>query len=398
MHRAIHAALCALLVVLPTRVPAAEVSPPELQCSAAVLIDPETRQVLYARHPDERRPPASLTKMMTALLVAEKGDLDRTVVVSERAAAVGETSMNLKSGEELKLRHLLTGAMLASANDAAAACAEAVAGSVEDFVALMNRRAAELGLENTHFTNPHGLHAEDHYSSARDLAILGLHVMGRAELRPIVRTEEAAVPWPGRPYDRKLRNRNRLLQHWEACDGIKTGYTAQAGRCLAASAYIDGWRLICVVLDSEDAWTDARVLLEWGFASFYKVALVSRELTRATVQVRGGVRETVQAHAARDVIAVIPRQARPEEPVLAEGVRPAPVTAGEPCGTLAVTMPDGSRETVKLVADADVPQSPWAQMLSEQWSLALLAAVLALAGGVLAHGAASEAVGARRAR
>ncbi|MFW6157053.1 MAG: D-alanyl-D-alanine carboxypeptidase family protein, partial [Armatimonadota bacterium] len=220
---------------------------PELDCSAAVVIDPETRQFIYEHNADERLFPASLTKMMTALLVAEAGDLHRTVTISQRAATVGESSMNLTAGEELKVEHILMGALLPSANDAAVACAEAVSGSLEEFVELMNERARQLGMTNTRFANPHGLHDENHYSTARDMAILALHVMGRAELRPIVCRQEAIVPWPGKPHDRKLLNRNRLLEQWPDADGVKTGYTRQAGDCLAASAYVDGWRLISVV-------------------------------------------------------------------------------------------------------------------------------------------------------
>ncbi len=369
---------------------------PELDCSAAVLMDPETRQFIYERNADDRLFPASLTKMMTALLVAEAGDLHRTVTISQRAAAVGESSMNLTAGEELKVEHILMGALLPSANDAAVACAEAVSGSLEEFVALMNERAQQLGMTNTRFANPHGLHAENHYSTARDMAILALHVMGRAELRPIVRRQEAIVPWPGKPHDRKLLNRNRLLEQWPDADGIKTGYTRQAGDCLAASAYVDGWRLISVVLDCETRpWDEARKLLEWGFDNFLKVALVSADLTRATVEVRGGVEEIVQAQAAEDVIAIVPR-GPVVEPVLLDEAVDAPVTAGQPVGRLAVSMPDGETRTVDLIALEDVARSPWAQVLSDQRYFIALALVMAIAAGVLVHGAASEALGARR--
>lgn len=372
------------------------VTPPELDCGAAVLIDPATRQVLYEHGADERRAVASLTKMMTALLVAESGNLDRTITVSERAAAVGETTMNLSAGEEIKLRHLLSGIMLPSANDGATACAEAVSGSVDAFVERMNERAAELGMNCTRFANPHGLHEDDHYSTARDMAILGLHVMGRPELRPIVRQKEEIVPWPGKPHDRKLMNRNRLLAQWEHADGIKTGYTRQAGNCIAASAYVDGWRLICVVLASSDTRTEARTLLEWGFNSFYKVALVSKELTRANLVVHGGTAETVDAYAAEDVIAVLPRTQRPAEPVLLEDSCDAPVVAGTVVGRLGVTMPDGSIHSVDLLAAESVPVSTWARLTGESWSFAALALLLALAVGVLVHGTAAETLSSRR--
>jgi len=376
--------------------PAADL--PSLTAKSAVLVDPETRQVLYDYNGGKRSYPASLTKMMTALLVVEHGNLAPEVTVSKRAAAVGETTMNLAAGESITLERLLWGALVNSANDASVACAEAVAGSVEAFVALMNKRAAELGMEGTHFTNPSGLHNDQHYSTARDLAILSIHVMGRAELRPIVRTKQAVVPWPGRPYSRTLRNRNQLLAKWAECDGIKTGYTREAGRCLAASAYRDGWRLICVVLDSKDAWTDARRLLEYGFASFYKVALIAKGVTRATLEVRGGVVQTVEASAAEEVVAVLPRGAKPAEPRLVNQWCEAPISAGEVIGQLQVSMPDGTVRCVELVALNDVSESLWAKILSTPWTLAAVVAVVALAAGVLLYGATSEASRARRLR
>ncbi len=369
--------------------------PPVLNCVAAALIDPETRQFLYERNANERRYPASLTKMMTALLVAEAGDLQRTVTISKTAAGVGETTMNLTAGEQITVEHLLMGMLMNSANDAATACAEAVGGSLDAFVDRMNERARELGMTGTHFVNPHGLHNDEHYSTAHDLAILAVQVMGRPELRPILRTQEATVPWPGRPYDRKLHNRNRLLEYWPAADGIKTGYTRQAGDCLAASAYVDGWRLIGVVLGcDEKPWNEARALLDWGFGNYLKVALVSTDLTEANVEVRGGVEEVVHARAAEDVIAVVPRGPI-AEPVLSSGVVQAPVAEGQVVGGLEVAMPDGTRRSVDLVATEAVARSPWAQVLHDRRYFLALAAIVALAVGVLVHGAASEAVGSR---
>ncbi|MFW6437463.1 MAG: D-alanyl-D-alanine carboxypeptidase family protein [Armatimonadota bacterium] len=390
-------AVCLLAVTWSTPA-AAQQQPesPELDCGAAVLIDPETRQIIFEKNADERLYPASLTKMMTALLVAEAGDLQRTVMISENAAAIGETTMNLTAGEELTLEHILMGALLSSANDGAVACAEAVSGSVDEFVERMNERAVELGMTNTNFANPHGLHDDDHFSSARDLAILALQVMGRAELRPIVRRQDAIVPWPGRSYDRKLINRNRLLEYWSAADGIKTGYTRQAGNCLAASAYVDGWRLICVVMGCErKPWDEAQALLSWGFDNFFKVALVSKDLTKATVEVDGGVADVVHARAAEDVIAIVPRGPL-AEPALRSDVVKAPVAAGDTVGSLVVTMPDGETRSVDLIAVEDVARSPWAQVLADHRYFVVLALLMAVAVGVLVHGAASEALGSRR--
>ncbi len=371
-------------------------APLELTAEAVTLIDPETRQVLFDHNGDQRNYPASLTKMMTALLVAENGDLEQRVKVSARAAVVGESTMHLAAGEQLRLEHLLLGMMLNSANDGATACAEAVDGSVTEFVAHMNRRAKELGMTRTHFVNPTGLQNADHYSTARDLATLAIEVMARPELRPIVRTQQATVPWPGREHDRKLLNRNRLLARWPVCDGVKTGYTKQAGRCLAASAYVDGWRLIAVVLKSKDAWTDAQGLLEWGFGGFYKVALVAGGVTQATVAVRGGAEDSVEAVATEDVIAVLPRGTKPEDPVLDMSSCEAPVIAGETIAHVSVTGPDGQTHSVAMAAVSDVPASLWAVLWGDPRFVWALAALLSVSVGVLIYAATTEAVGARR--
>ncbi len=390
--------LLALLTTVAIALPAAVTvaAPVVLTSEAVVLIDPETRQALYDHNSDKRMYPASLTKMMTALLVAENGNLERRVKISAHAAAVGESSMNLAAGEQLQLKHILMGALLPSANDGATACAELVDGSVTEFVAHMNRRARELGMTGTHFVNPTGLHNADHYSTARDLATLAIAVMARPELRPIVRTQQATVPWPGRDYDRKLVNRNRLLARWPMCDGVKTGYTKQAGRCLAASAYVDGWRLIAVVLKSKDAWADAQGLLEWGFAGFDKVALVAGGVTQATVAVRGGTEDSVEVVATEDVIAVLPRGTQPEAPLLDVTSCDAPVTAGETIAHVSVATPDGRQHSVAMAAVSDVPASLWAALWGDPRFVWALAALLSVSLGVLIYAATTEAVGARR--
>lgn len=372
--------------------------PPVLSAGAAVLIEPDTGQVLYEDHADQRMYPASLTKMMTALLVAESGDLDRYVTVSPRAAAVGETTMNLKAGERVKLEHLLLGVMLNSANDAAAACAEAVDGTVSAFVDHMNRRAQELGLRGTHFTNATGLHHDNHYSTARDLALLAVQVMARPELRGMARMRQARVPGPEPGQQRLLVNRNRLLGQWEACDGIKTGYTRQAGRCLAASAFVDDWRLIAVVLNCKDAWSDARTLLEWGFAHYYKVALVAKDITRAKLRVRGGQSATVECTAAEDVLAVLERGQLPAQPRLDTDTVRAPIAVGDVVAHISVVTPVGQTRTVDMRATADVAPTLWAMLWTNRYLTVAGLVLVCAAVGVLIYAAAAEAAGARRIR
>lgn len=231
---------------------------PALSAPAALLADSATGQVLGATHAAQARAMASTTKIMTALLTLERADLSALATVSPAAAQVGEATMGLTAGEVLTVEDLLWGLLLNSGNDAAVALAEHVAGSEPAFVALMNQRAAELGLVNTHFANPHGLDAPDHYSSAADLWRLAEQAMTFPIFREMVATPsyEAA----GHP----LVNRNELLGLYPGADGIKTGTSEAAGQCLVASASQDGFRTVAVVLGSQDRYGDAAALFDHG--------------------------------------------------------------------------------------------------------------------------------------
>jgi len=247
------------------------VAPPAIRGEACVLLDFASGQVLCFLDPHRRLYPASLTKMMTAILAAERCRPDEWVTVSAEAAAVGETSLNLQAGQQVTVRDLLTGAVVKSANDAAAALACHISGSQANFAALMNTRAQELGLRGTHFVNPHGLHDPRHYTTAADLATLARAFMTHPLLREIARLPEADLPSLQPTQSRHVWNQNRLIRRWEECTGIKGGYTKQAGNCLAAAARRGGWDLICVVLKSGEVWDDAQRLLEWGFANYRRV-------------------------------------------------------------------------------------------------------------------------------
>jgi len=244
----------------------------ELNASAAVLMDADTGTILFAKNVRERRPPASTTKIMTALLILEEGQLDDRVVISERAAGSGGTGLGLKRGQRVTLRDLLWAILLRSANDAASAAAEHVGGTEERFVARMNAKAISLGMEETHFTNPHGLDDADHYASAFDLALLTRQALRNPTLARMVRTPDAWLSIETGPNGkvikrRLIRTHNRLLGQFFGADGVKTGYTGRAGRCLVASASRGEHQLIAVLLDDSDRWTDAAALLEYGFAA-----------------------------------------------------------------------------------------------------------------------------------
>jgi len=243
-----------------------------VSAASAILLNAETGTVLFARNPDEVRPPASTTKILTALVILERGRLSDMVTVSRAAAQVAGQQLGLRVGQRISLQDLLEAILIQSANDAAVAAAEHVGGDLPGFVALMNATAQELGLRESRFANPHGLDEPGHYTSARDLARLAKVALENPAFAQIVRMSEARLTiWqPGRagrllPRVRIVRSHNRLLGRLDGADGVKTGYTGAAGRCLVASASREGQRLIAVLLNDPHRWSDAAVLLEYGF-------------------------------------------------------------------------------------------------------------------------------------
>ncbi|MBD2846807.1 D-alanyl-D-alanine carboxypeptidase [Paenibacillus sp. IB182496] len=243
---------------------------------AAALIDVTSGRLLYSQRGDESMLIASLTKIMTAIVAIEHGELSDIVKTSTRAAGKEGSSIYLKAGEEMSLEHMLYGLMLRSGNDAATAIAEHVGGSEEGFVHLMNEKAIWLGLEHTHFMNPHGLDHEEHYSSANDLAKLTAYALHNEVFREIVKTKQKSVPNPNEEWDHQWRNKNKMLSMYEGADGVKTGYTKKALRTLVSSATRNGQQLVAVTLNDGDDWRDHRKLLDWGFASYPLTTLVEQ--------------------------------------------------------------------------------------------------------------------------
>ncbi len=232
---------------------------PALSAQAALLGDSDTNQVLAAANANQGRPMASTTKIMTALLALERANLADPVVVSP-AALVGEASMGLAAGEVVTVEDLLWGLLLNSGNDAAMALAGHVAGSVDAFVALMNQRAAELGMRNTRFANPHGLDAPDHHSSAHDLWLVTQEALQHPLFRQIVATPAYTTA------GRQLVNQNELLGSYPGADGVKTGTTLAAGQNLVGSVTVDGHREIAVILGSQDRYSDAAAVFDHFFS------------------------------------------------------------------------------------------------------------------------------------
>lgn len=242
--------------------------PPSVTAHSWILYDETFDQVLGELDADEQRPMASTTKMMTAIVVLENSTLTDRVTISTNAAEAGESEIGLYAGESMTVDDLLYALLLQSANDAAVALAEHVGGSVASFVRMMNDKAAELGLENTHFANPHGLDAERHYSSARDLLSIARYGMANPEFAEIVKTTTYKMPATPDGTAREARLSNELVRTYEGAFGVKTGYTDKAGLTLIAGAERDGRRIYAVVMDSDDHFADSAQLLNFGFEAF----------------------------------------------------------------------------------------------------------------------------------
>jgi D-alanyl-D-alanine carboxypeptidase (penicillin-binding protein 5/6) len=370
--------ITALNISLPQRGEAAAGMLPELpdiQAKAAILMDEGSGRILYAKNAHLQLPPASLTKIMTAILVIENGDLDQKVSVSRYAAETGESSIWLEEGEVLTRRELLYALMLVSANDAAVALAESVAGSEGAFVEKMNSRAGELQLSNTHFVNPHGLQDQEHYSSAYDLAVITREGMRYHLFREVVATREKYLPWPGHPWQRALINKNRLLSRYQGATGVKTGYTRQAGNCLVGAAQRGNLRLIAVVLNSPQVYEDTEKLLDYGFQNYQAVILQKREQAGSRLPVRKGERRFVKVAPQQDVIVAVNPEEKKHLSYRIELVRnvEAPVKKGEVLGTGRILLRGKEIGSVELLAEESVSLKPplWQVICSWLWSLFL---------------------------
>lgn len=355
---------------------------PPIRARAALLMDAETGAVLYSRSATARRHPASTTKIMTALLALEFGGLDDVVVISREAAGTPGSSASLKPGEKYRLEDLLYGLMLPSGNDAAVAVAQHISGSVERFVSLMNERARRLGMDDTHFTNPHGLTQPQHFSSAYDLALLTRHAVQHAKFLEI-----ACSRWYQTcPVDshRRLQwhNTNRLLWSFPYTEGGKTGTTTAAGPCLITVARKGRQRLISVVLDSPDRWGDTRTLLSWGFDTFELLQVARAGDLLSTVRIIGGTSSSLPITLTRDLFAVIPR-GRQHDVRLRIQVPPvmrAPVDVYQPVGEITVELDEAIIAAAPVRAVREVGSLTPLRRLAG-WVLSLLRFWVLVSGG-----------------
>ena len=316
-----------LVCLLPGRAEAVSTS-----ATAAILMDADSGRVLYEQNADAQMLIASTTKIMTALVAIEEGNLSDTVTVSRKAAYTEGSAMYLKEGEKLTLETLLYGLMLCSGNDAAVAIAEHIAGSEADFAKLMNQKAEELGMEHSSFANPNGLDAEGHYSTARDMAILACAAMNNETLARIVSTRTVTIG------GRTMTNHNKLLSYLDGCIGLKTGYTMAAGRTLVSCAEQNGQRLVAVTLQDGNDWADHQALYAYGFSAYpaQRLAVLGQEVDRAAAE--NAVQDTVPLVAADSFSWPTAQGEEVETDIRLEEPLTAPLAAGVRVGEAVFTL------------------------------------------------------------
>ena len=245
-----------------------------INARAAIIYDRETKEIIWGKNENDKKSMASTTKIMTAVVVLENAKLTDIVTVSKRAASIGGSRLKISEGDKISVNDLLYGLMLKSGNDTAIALAEHIGGSVDEFVNLMNKKAVEIGLKNTHFTSPHGLDDENHYTTAYELAMLTDYAMENKTFCNIVNTKTATININGLP--RNINNTNELLGYMQGVNGVKTGFTNNAGRCLVTSCIRNSSQIITVVLgcDTKKQRTaDSIKLIEYAFKNYTKINL-----------------------------------------------------------------------------------------------------------------------------
>lgn len=332
----------------------------ELSAKSAILVDFDTGKILFEKNSHEKLPPASITKIMTMLLICEaiekgKIKLSDKVVASQNAASLGGSQIYLKENEEMTVEELLKSVAIASANDACVALAEHLAGSVQEFVYMMNKKAKELGMLDTNFVNPYGLDAEGHYTSAYDVAIMSRELLKHKLIRKYLTT------WVDTVREGKfgLTNTNKLVRFYKGCTGVKTGSTDKAKFCISASAERNALHLIAVIMgapDSKTRFNEAMRLLDWGFANFAMYTPYTKGFCFGNVKVKNGLEKQVSAVLERDVKLLVRKgdENSIETKVILPKEIPAPVANKQILGRLELIKDGKILAVYNLVANQEI--------------------------------------------
>jgi D-alanyl-D-alanine carboxypeptidase/D-alanyl-D-alanine carboxypeptidase (penicillin-binding protein 5/6) len=329
--------------------------PPEISAKAAVVISADTGEVIYAHNAAEKLPMASTTKIMTTLLCLESGGLYDEFTVDSEAIKVEGSSMGLREGDTVTKYALCCGMLLPSGNDAANAAAVKISGSIEKFAELMNKRAREMGLSKTYFVTPSGLEGKGHGSSAADMALLAREALKNDIFREICSQTSLKLRFGNPPYERWLKNTNKLLTMCDGVYGVKTGFTDEAGRCLVSACERDGKDLICVTLNDRNDWNDHMALYDYGFqtARTLEVSLPAD----ISADIVGGSSEKLHLSAKESTISVTTAAGDISDfefTVIGQPFLYAPVNAGDEAGKLRISFMGREVETVPLYADEDI--------------------------------------------
>ena len=369
------AVLCLCLTLKGTALAGTE---PEVKALGAVLMEAESGRVLWEKNAEAPLPNASTTKIMTCLIALESGMLDDTVTVSPNAASKPETRMGLSAGEKIKLRDLLYPMMLESANDAAVAVAEHIAGSEEEFCDMMDERALEIGAMDTDFETANGLDRDGHHSTAMDMARITAYALENEDFREIISAPSATVKSDRRTYT--VTNKDRLLKEYDGAIGVKTGFTGLAGQCFVGAAERDGMTLISVVLGSgwgssgkERKWIDTKNLLNYGFENFELYTLAEAGDFVSEVSVKGAYEDNVETEISKKV--VIPLTVEERMGIKTEINVPmeinAPIEKGQTVGELSFFGTDGEiLAKTDIIAAGDVAEKDFkstALLLIKHW-------------------------------
>jgi len=332
----------------------------DMTATSMILIEASTGKVIYEKNAESRQYPASTTKMMTLLLAIENGNLDDTITVDAKAAATEGSSMHLETNDQLNLKDLVTGMMMASGNDATVVVADYLAGSVKDYAAYMTEKAQTIGATNTHFANSSGLPDSDHYSTAHDLARIAAYGYKNPVFREIVGTKEKEIQWKVPPTKKiKFKNTNDLLGLYPGANGMKTGYTEAAGECLVASAERNGVNLIAVIMHAADdkRFIEATKLLDYGFNNLKMVRAFAKEEVVKNIRVHGGKTYQLTAHPKEDILYPISGDDRSRFSINIKADRyvNAPVQKDTVVGYVSILYDGQEVNRIDLVADDSIP-------------------------------------------
>ena len=339
---------------------------PNVTARSAIVIEASTGHVIYSRNADQRMFPASTTKMMTLIMALESGRLDEIVTVGPNADGAEGSTLWLNAGEKIPLRELLYGMIMVSGNDASIAIAEHLGGDVPNFTAQMTRRAKELGTKDTQFVNPHGLPSDNHYTTAHDLAILAAHGYKLPEFEEIVTAKEKSYGWI-HDFPKIIRSENQMLWLYRGGNGIKTGYTDKAGRCLVSAAKRDGIQIIAVVLDSEYMWNDSILLLDYGFNNVKFEKLVKAGEVVKNIPVMSGRKKSVQVQTTSEIVMPIFGNDEPYEIVYdLPKILNAPVTDGQKVGRVKIMYGDKEAASSDIIATSEVERKSFFRWFIER--------------------------------